>query len=149
MDFTLRRLAKALILYTDPKKLAEADRIITSKMKQRMPELNEWEEQKKQLSAEEFQVFVEQMKTKETSMEFMGEIRKAAPELYNALVGERDVFMGRGMNALFSSALPPSPSAPGERSLDTMVAVIGLGHVDGVGKELRSLGWSKYTPPQC
>lgn len=111
MDFTLRRLAKALILYTDPKKLAEADRIITSKMKQRMPELNEWEEQKKQLSAEEFQVFVEQMKTKETSMEFMGEIRKAAPELYNALVGERDVFMGRGMNALFSSALPPSPSA--------------------------------------
>lgn len=150
MDFTLRRLAEALVLHTDPKKLAEADRVITSKMKERMPELNEWEKQKKVLSAEEFQGFVEQMKTKEASMDFMKEIRKAAPELYKALVGERDVFMARGMNVLFSSPLyTVLPPESGKGSLDTIVAVIGLGHVDGVGKELRALGWSPFTPPQC
>ncbi|KAL3786739.1 hypothetical protein HJC23_005302 [Cyclotella cryptica] len=150
MDFTLRRLAEALVLHTDPKKLAEADRVITSKMKERMPELNEWEKQKKVLSADEFQGFVEQMKTKEASMDFMNEIRKAAPELYKALVGERDVFMARGMNALFSSPLyTVLPSELGKGSLDTIVAVIGLGHVDGVGRELRALGWSPFTPPQC
>lgn len=144
MDFTLLRIAKAL-LRTDPKKLAEADREITSKMKVRMPELEEWEAQNRALSKDEFQNFVEQMKTKESTNEFMREMRKAAPELYNALVGERDVFMGRGMDALLSS----SSERTGGKLLDTVVSVIGLGHIDGVGKELRSLGWSLYKPSQC
>ena len=144
MDFTLIRIAKAL-LHTDPNKLAEADREITARMKRRMPQLEEWEAQNRPLSKEEFQGFVEQRKTKESTNEFMREMRKAAPDLYNALVGERDVFMGRGMNVLLSS----SSQQTGGKLLDTIVAVIGLGHIDGVGKELRSLGWSLYKPPQC
>lgn len=145
MDITMQRIAKALIMHTDPKKLAEADRAITSKMKARIPQLEEWEDEKKVLSKDEFQSFVEQMKTKESTQEFMGELKKAAPELYTALVGERDVFMGRGMNALLSA----TPADTGGRSLDTIVSVIGLGHIDGVGKELRSLGWTAYKPAQC
>jgi pheromone shutdown protein TraB len=147
MDYTMRRIAKALVLHTDPKKLVEADRIITSKMKERMPELNEWEDQKKVLTADEFQFFVERMKTKESTNEFMSVLRKAAPELYEALVAERDVFMARGLNALLSLSLPSAET--GGRSLHSIVAVIGLGHVHGVGKELQSLGWSPYTPQEC
>lgn len=145
MDITMKRIAKALIIHTDPKKLAEADRIITSKMKARMPQLEEWERQKKVLTKDEFQSFIEQMKTKESTEEFMGELKKAAPEFYNALVAERDVFMGRGMDALLST----SSIITGGRALDTIVAVIGLGHIDGVGKELRSLGWAPYKPAYC
>jgi hypothetical protein len=151
MDITLRRLAKALVLHTDPQKLMEADRIITAKMKARMPELNKWEHTKKVLSKDEFATFVEQMKTKEATADFMSEIRNAAPELYNALVGERDIIMARGMNTLFSSPLTSvlPPSADSKASLDTMVAVVGLGHVEGIGRELRSFGWSRFLPSQC
>ena len=146
IDLTLQRLAKALILYTDPKKFAEADRKITIKMKERMPQLNKWEKEQKVLSADEFQMFVEQMKTKESIMEFMGELRIAAPEVYNALVAERDVFMGRGMNAVLSSSLPMEEMGV---SLNTIVAVIGLGHLHGVGRELQNNGWTHYKPLQC
>ena len=146
MDYTLRRIAKALLFNTDLQKLAEADKKITSKMKEKMPELSEWEEQKL-MSKEQFQLFVEQMKTRDSAHDFMGELRNAAPELYDALVGERDIFMGRGMDALLSKSLPLDET--GGKPLDTIVAVIGLGHIDGVGKELRSLGWTPYAPHQC
>ena len=146
MDFTIRRIAKALLFNTDPKKLAEADKKITSKMKEKMPELSEWEEQKL-MSKEQFQLFVEQMKTRDSAHDFMGELRNAAPELYDALVGERDIFMGRGMDALFSKSL--SFDETGGKPLNTIVAVIGLVHIDGVGKELRSLVWTLYAPQQC
>jgi len=48
MDITLKRIAKALFFDTDLKKLAEADEIITNKMKDRVPELQEWERQMKE-----------------------------------------------------------------------------------------------------
>eukprot|EP00985_Skeletonema_marinoi_P019483 scaffold11179_cov124-Skeletonema_marinoi.AAC.4 len=152
MDVTLKRIAKALIFDTDLKKLAEADEIITNKMKDRVPELQEWErqmnesgQQTKELSPEEFSIFVERLKTKETTMALMNEVKKAAPALYEALVGERDVFMGRAMDST-ASALLPSLIPSGLR---TMVSVVGLGHVEGIGRELISMGWSKFTPANC
>jgi len=48
MDITLKRIAKALFFDTDLKKLAETDEIITNKMKDRVPELQEWERQMKE-----------------------------------------------------------------------------------------------------
>jgi len=152
MDITLKRIAKALLFDTDLKKLAEADKIITNKMKDRVPELQEWErqmnesgQQTKELSPEEFSIFVERLKTKETTMALMNEVKKAAPALYEALVGERDVFMGRAMDST-ASALLPSLIPSGLR---TMVSVVGLGHVEGIGRELISMGWSKFTPANC
>jgi len=152
MDITLKRIAKALFFDTDLKKLAEADEIITNKMKDRVPELQEWErqmnesgQQTKELSPEEFSIFVERLKTKETTMALMNEVKKAAPALYEALVGERDVFMGRAMDST-ASALLPSLIPSGLR---TMVSVVGLGHVEGIGRELISMGWSKFTPANC
>lgn len=157
MDITLRRLAKALVLHTDPQKLVEAERIISNKLKDRIPELTQLEEelkqQKREVSAEEIAIFVERMKTKETTNELMNVMKQAAPELHQALVGERDVFMARGMDTVFdsslSSILPPPSVSPTPSSLQTMVAVVGLGHMSGVSKELQSLGWRRFEPQQC
>lgn len=70
--------------------------------------------------------------------------------LQQALVGERDTYMARAMNVVFSSSLS-SVLPPGAASsqIQTMVAVTGLGHVEGVGRELQSLGWRKFVPNQC
>ena len=124
-------------------------------MVNRMPELKEWEDEMKQngetskeLSPEKFAFFVERMKTKETTMEFMQEIQTAAPELYGALVGERDVFMGRAMDTLFSSSSSLSLGS-NNPIMERMVSVVGLGHMQGIGKELKSLGWIHFVPSQC
>ena len=157
MDITMRRLGNALVFHTDPQKLAEADRIITAKLKDRMPEMAQLEEdlkqQKRDMSPEELAMFVERIKTKETTEEIMTAMKNAAPDLHMALVGERDLFMARGMDIVFSSPpssfLPPPSLSPSPSSIQTIVAVIGLGHMSGVTKELQSLGWRKFVPYQC
>eukprot|EP00580_Thalassiosira_gravida_P017212 CAMPEP_0201661104 /NCGR_PEP_ID=MMETSP0494-20130426/3559_1 /ASSEMBLY_ACC=CAM_ASM_000839 /TAXON_ID=420259 /ORGANISM="Thalassiosira gravida, Strain GMp14c1" /LENGTH=319 /DNA_ID=CAMNT_0048139127 /DNA_START=749 /DNA_END=1705 /DNA_ORIENTATION=- len=102
LDTTLRRLANTIVFHTNPRKLLQADRMITLKLKARIPELSQLEEdlklQKRGLSNKELALLVERMKTKETTIDIMKEIQRAAPELYQALVGERDLIMARGMN---------------------------------------------------
>lgn len=155
MDITLRRLAKALLFDTDPKKLVEADKVITQKMKDQVPELKQWERQMKEsgqemkeLSSDEFAILVERLKTKEMTMTLMNEVKKASPALYQALVGERDVFMSRAMDTVASSlsSLIMVPSSAGGVK---MISVVGLGHVDGIGRELMTMGWSKFSPANC
>lgn len=157
MDVTMRRLANALVFHTDPKRLMEADRMITSKIKERIPELDQLEQvvakrRRKDISVEELAWFVERIKTKEATVEIMNEMRQAVPELYQALVGERDLYMAKGMDLMFassfSSSLSSSQSAS-RSSIQTMVAVIGLGHMSGVGTELVKLGWRKFNPISC
>ena len=96
---------------------------------------------------------MERMKTKETTTEIMKEMQKAAPKLYQALVGERDLYMARGMDIVssssLSSVLPPPSLYTLPTSIKTMVAVVGLRHMFGIGKELQSLGWQKFIPTQC
>jgi pheromone shutdown protein TraB len=156
MDITLRRLAKALLFDTDPKKLVEADKVITQKMKDQVPEIKEWErhmkesgQEMKELSSDEFTILVERLKTKEMTMTLMNEVKKASPALYQALVGERDVFMSRAMDTIASSLssliMVPSLSEGGVE----MISVVGLGHVDGIGSELMTMGWSKFSPANC
>ncbi len=156
MDVTLKRIAKALFFDTDLKRLVEADKIITNKMKDRIPELQQWERQMnengqqiKELSPEQFSLFVERLKTKETTEVLMNEVKKAAPALYEALVGERDVFMGRAMDTTASELLPSLKSSRLSSSSSEMVGVVGLGHVQGIGRELVSMGWTKFTPAEC
>ena len=155
MDITLKRIANALIYHTNPKALLEADKKITAKLKASMPELTQLKQERRELSTEELATFVERLKTKDITMSIMTEMKRAAPELYQALVGERDVYMARGMDAILSSSLasilPPS-SVSGvvyNSNLENLVAVIGLGHIHGVGNELKILGWKKFIPEQC
>ena len=131
----------------------------SAKLKASIPELTQLDEQlkregRRELTTEELAMFVERMKTKDITMGIMNEIKKAAPELHQALVGERDVYMARGMDVAFSSSLssilpPQDVSRISHSSLQTMVAVVGLGHVSGVGTELKRLGWQKFIPSQC
>ena len=102
MDITLKRIANALIYHTNPKALLEADKKITAKLKASMPELKQ---ERRELSTEELATFVERLKTKDITMSIMTEMKRAAPELHQALVGERDVYMARGMDAILSSSL--------------------------------------------
>jgi len=159
MDITLKRIANAIIYHTNPKALLEADKKLTTKLKASMPELIKLEaklkKEQREMSTEELATFVERLKTKDITMSIMTEMKKAAPELYQALVGERDVYMARGINAILSSSLgsilPPS-SVSGvvhNADLENLVAVIGLGHISGVGNELKALGWKKFIPGQC
>lgn len=160
MDITMKRIANAIVFHPpDPKAMMEADRNISAKLKASIPELTQLDEQlkregRRELTTEELAMFVERMKTKDITMGIMNEIKKAAPELHQALVGERDVYMARGMDVAFSSSLssilpPQDVSRISHSSLQTMVAVVGLGHVSGVGTELKRLGWQKFIPSQC
>ncbi|KAL7447679.1 hypothetical protein ACHAWC_000031 [Mediolabrus comicus] len=81
------------------------------------------------------------------TMTLMNEVKKASPALYQALVGERDVFMSRAMDTVTSSLSYNVPSLS-EGGVG-IISVVGLGHVDGIGRELMALGWSKFSPANC
>lgn len=60
--------------------------------------------------------------------------KNLAPEVYTAMVGERDEYMANGINQL--------------STMKRTVAVMGLAHVDGVERYLREAGWTA-VPTQC
>ena len=78
--------------------------------------------------------FVETMKTKENVKKIMGQLQRVAPFLYEALVSERDVYMATGLNGL--------------NELETIVAVVGIAHADGIETTLQQNGW-KPANPRC
>jgi pheromone shutdown protein TraB len=75
---------------------------------------------------------VEVIKTKENVRKIMFQLQKAAPALYEALVSERDAYMAAGLNGL--------------NELETIVAVMGIAHVDGVEQNLKINGWIAVNP---
>jgi len=83
---------------------------------------------------EELTGFVETMKTKENVKLIMGQLKRVAPFLYDALVSERDVYMATGLNGL--------------NELETIVAVVGIAHADGIESTLQQNGW-KAASPAC
>mmetsp|Transcript_17121 Transcript_17121/g.20555 ORF Transcript_17121/g.20555 Transcript_17121/m.20555 type:complete len:111 (+) Transcript_17121:3-335(+) len=76
---------------------------------------------------QEFSQYVETMKAKENVKLLMDELKKLAPELHKALVAERDAYMANGLNSL--------------NQFPSIVAVMGIAHVDGVEENLRGYGW--------
>lgn len=83
---------------------------------------------------EELTSFVETMKTKENVRLIMGQLQRLAPFLYEALVSERDVYMATGLNGL--------------NELESIVAVVGIAHADGIEASLQMNGW-KAANPTC
>ena len=81
---------------------------------------------------EEFSNFVEVMKAKDNVKKIMGQLQKAAPALYQALVSERDAYMAAGLNGL--------------NEFEAIVAVMGIAHIDGVEQNLRENGWQAVQP---
>mmetsp|Transcript_31928 Transcript_31928/g.36896 ORF Transcript_31928/g.36896 Transcript_31928/m.36896 type:complete len:81 (-) Transcript_31928:57-299(-) len=76
---------------------------------------------------------VEILKTKDNVKALMANLKRAAPEIYGAMVAERDEYMARGLNELPNKYL-------------TTVAVMGLAHIDGVEQNLMASGWTQAIP---
>eukprot|EP00970_Alexandrium_tamarense_P020115 scaffold14864_cov407-Alexandrium_tamarense.AAC.2 len=68
----------------------------------------------------------------------MKALEKTAPEIYQAMVAERDVYMARGLDEL-------SVNVNGK--VDNTVAVVGMAHVDGIERYLASQGWQALSYP--
>jgi len=146
VEITLRRLTEALGK-TDIKKLLAADSELERNMKGLLPEgaaiasspglagssggtgVDDTD-----MSKEQFSSFIETMKAKENVRLLMGNLRTVAPEPYMAMVGERDEYMGLGLDRL--------------NQFESTVAVMGIAHVDGVERTLRDKGW-KDVPATC
>ncbi len=116
---------------TDIKKLLAADSEMEENMKQLMPDNaigNSGE-----MSKDEFKYFVETIKAKENVRMLMANLKSVAPEIYQAMVGERDLYMANGLDSL--------------NQFGSIVAVMGIAHVDGVETILMNRGWKEVTYP--
>ena len=86
----------------------------------------------------EFQTFVETMKEKDNVKKIMNALKQTAPEIYEAMVAERDLYMAKGLDELNKNL--------NSDAKDT-VAVMGMAHVDGVERYLMSQGWEAKSYP--
>jgi pheromone shutdown protein TraB len=138
VEVTLRRVTEGLAR-TDLKALMNPDSELEQSLKELVPSsvsMNAKDDM--DLSdaefREEFSTFVETMKAKENVRKVMSQLEKIAPALYQALVSERDAYMAAGLNGL--------------DELETIVAVVGVAHVDGIERSLSGNGW-KAVLPKC
>ena len=154
VEVTLRRLTRALTK-TDIRKLFSADSEVNSSMESLLPEgmksqLKEGSGNSGERASStgiedmvvekaEFQTFIETMKAKENVKTIMNGLKQTAPEIYNAMVAERDVYMGQGLDELDLTLK--------DINVDETVAVMGMAHVDGVEQYLESKGWSTIRYP--
>eukprot|EP00752_Nemacystus_decipiens_P002178 g2073.t1 len=83
-------------------------------------------------TAESINTSLEKLKKRETMRKVVGFYRQEAPELYNAMIGERDKVMATNLMTL--------------EGKQTTVAVVGLAHVDGIENILAANGWK---PQRC
>jgi hypothetical protein len=162
VEVTLKRLTRALAK-TDIRKLLSPDSEVEKSMEELLPP-----DMKNQLKSQggsgsgggsnsmsvtsmgmedvaidkgEFTTFVETMKAKENVKKIMNALKSTAPEIYEAMVAERDVYMAAGLDELGDTL-----SEYG-RSVETTVAVMGMAHVDGVETYLTNKGWRQMAYP--
>jgi len=142
VEVTLRRLTEALSK-TDLKKLFASDSDLEQSLNSLMPgggkgsyalsDSRSGDGSKEAVSKEQFKEFVETVKARENVRLVMSQLKATAPELYDAMVGERDAYMARGLATL--------------DQFSTMVAVMGIAHVDGVESNLKERGWVPVSVP--
>ena len=130
LDVTFKRLHRAMAK-ADKQKIEKLDMVLNDIMKEQVPQIEEWQ---RRGTVRPYQVreFVESLKTVDTTSKMMDAFKREVPGVWKAMVGERDVVMARNLNALPSQ-------------LQTVVAVMGLGHLTGVQKILQSKGWKALS----
>jgi hypothetical protein len=131
VDVTLRRLTRALTR-TNWSKLLSADESVMNEL---LPAESRkmFTEDLSNFSPDQFRSTVELVKTRENVRKIMAVVQDAAPEIYMAMVGERDAYMADGLNRL--------------EPFNTIVAVVGLAHVDGIERYLSNYGWEQLPKP--
>jgi uncharacterized protein YbaP (TraB family) len=125
VDVTLRRLSEAL-RQTDLRALLSPDSELEASMKALMPNDLPMDSKDDNFKTE-MTAYVETMKAKENVNVIMGQLKRVAPEIYQALVAERDAYMANGLDKL--------------NMFPVIVAVMGIAHIDGVEDYLKSRGW--------
>ena len=145
VEVTLKRLTQALAK-TDIRKLLSSDSEVEKSMEGLLPEQMKANMKEPSDSVTmgvddaTFNSFVETMKAKENVKKIMGALKETAPEIYQAMVAERDVYMARGLDELGNNV-------KGGSSVETTVAVMGMAHVDGVETYLATNGWKDMSYP--
>ncbi|KAL3810695.1 hypothetical protein ACHAXA_004641 [Cyclostephanos tholiformis] len=165
VEVTLRRLTRALVR-TDIRKLLAPDSEVERSMEELLPEGMKKSLRQSSSNAgvgggsdigpgntdrmtsmgldvsidkRDFNDFVETMKAKDNIKKIMSALRNTAPEIYEAMVAERDEYMGRGLDELGQNLTG--------RSIGRTVAVVGMAHVDGIERFLASRGWTEMRYP--
>jgi pheromone shutdown protein TraB len=133
VELTLRRLTEALA-QTDLTELMSPDSELEKSMSELMPGPPPSQDMSDADFRQEMSIYVETMKAKENVRKIMGQLKKAAPLIYRALVEERDIYMANGLNSL--------------DQFSNIVAVMGIAHMEGVENTLQSLGWEQ-VPLKC
>jgi hypothetical protein len=136
VELTLRRLVQALA-ETDINKLMDPNSDVNRSMQELLPTSPDGapavsSDQTPAVSKDEFSGFIETMKTRENVRQIMGQLKEVAPQLVNVMLTERDTYMAAGLNTL--------------NQFHSIVAVMGIAHVDGVERNLQNEGWKQVTP---
>jgi len=93
------------------------------------------------ISKEDLSQVVEALKTRENVRSIMNSLKKELPELYTALVAERDEYMANGLDIIGKNGA--------SRGMKNAVAVMGMAHLDGVERYLQSKGWKGVPYTLC
>ena len=130
VEVTLRRLTEALA-QTDLNKLIDPDSDLERSMKELLPGGGNGspEDFKNELSS-----YVETIKTRDNVKRIMAQLKEVAPALVQVMLTERDAYMSAGLDTL--------------NDFSVVTAVMGLAHVDGVERNLKSMGWQQ-APLKC
>ena len=130
VEVTLRRLVQALAA-TDLSKLTDPNSEVNQSMQELLPS-GATDPNQPTMNKDDLSILVESMKTRDRVREIMGQLKKVAPELVNVMLTERDAYMAAGLDTL--------------NQFTSIVAVMGIAHVDGVEQNLRNRGWTQVTP---
>lgn len=133
VELTLRRLVQALA-ETDLNKLMDPNSDVNRSMQELLPTNpgSSPVSSDQVVSKDEFSSFIETMKTRDNVRQIMGQLKEVAPQLVQVMLTERDAYMAAGLNTL--------------NQFHSIVAVMGIAHVDGVERNLKSEGWKQVTP---
>lgn len=129
VEVTLQRVAEALSK-TDINSLLKPDSELEQSLKELVPNniaVNSDGDLNDEQYRQEFSNFVETVKQKDKVRKIMTQLKRVAPEIHTALLAERDAYMAAGLNGL--------------DELETIVAVVGIAHVDGIEQSLTMNGW--------
>lgn len=129
VEVTLQRVAEALSK-TDLNELLKPDSELEQSLKELVPNNIAATTDGDLTDAQyrqEFSDFVETVKQKDKVRKIMSQLKRVAPEIHNALLAERDAYMAAGLNGL--------------DEIESIVAVVGIAHVDGIEQILTMNGW--------
>ena len=82
---------------------------------------------------------IETIKTRSTVKELVKDLRESLPNIYSALIDERDEYMTQSL----LSQLSEQPRSEPQR----VVAVVGLAHEDGINQRLAKAGYAASPAP--